>query len=351
MKVPHVDGLLSADAVAETAAAIAAVQRPDGSIPWHPGAVADPWNHTEAAMALTVGGRRREAERAYGWLQRVQRPDGSWASAYRDGMEVDPTFNTNYSAYPATGVWHHYLATSDRSFLEAMWPMVDRAMEAVLDLQSTDGEIWWARDHAGNVWPDALLTGCSSIYLSLRCAIAIAEHLGSERPDWELSAGLLAHAVAHRPQAFMPLDRFSMDWYYPVLAGALEGDSATLRIDERWELFVVPRLGVRCVLDRPWVTTAESAELVVALASTGRCRDAETVLRWIQRMRCPDGAYVTGYVFADDAFWPEERPTWTSGAVVLAADALCGANATSGLFRGVDLPVGVRPEDPITERP
>ena len=39
-------------------------------------------------------------------------------------------------------------------------------------------------------------TGSSSVHASLRCAIAIAEHLGHERPDWELSLGSLAIAVA-----------------------------------------------------------------------------------------------------------------------------------------------------------
>ncbi len=48
----------------------------------------------------------------------------------------------------------------------------------------------------GTIDRRALLTASSSIYMSLRCAVAIAEELGEERPDWELSIGLLAHAIA-----------------------------------------------------------------------------------------------------------------------------------------------------------
>ena len=52
----------------------------------------------------------------------------------------------------------------------------------------------------------ALLTGSSSICHSLRCAIAIAQDLGHERPDWEISAARLARVIRDdarrlRPQA------------------------------------------------------------------------------------------------------------------------------------------------------
>ena len=42
-----------------------------------------------------------------------------------------------------------------------------------------------------------------------------------------------------------------MDWYYPVLAGALDRAAASDRIDERWSEFVIDSGGVRCVSDRP----------------------------------------------------------------------------------------------------
>ena len=61
--------------------------------------------------------------------------------------------------------------------------------------------------------------------------------------------------------------RFSMDWYYPVLCGAVTGGEARRRIDKFWDKFVVPDWGVRCVSDRPWVTMAETSELVLTLAA------------------------------------------------------------------------------------
>ncbi len=47
-----------------TVDAIAEIQLPDGNIPWTPGEHTDPWNLVEAAMALDLGHRYAEAERA-----------------------------------------------------------------------------------------------------------------------------------------------------------------------------------------------------------------------------------------------------------------------------------------------
>ena len=60
-----------------TARTIAAAQLPGGAIPWPDGHV-DPWDHVECAMALSAAGRIDAAGRAYDWLARTQRPDGSW---------------------------------------------------------------------------------------------------------------------------------------------------------------------------------------------------------------------------------------------------------------------------------
>ena len=81
MQLPDVGGILEADEVAATVDAIARVQLPNGMIPWFPGGHSDPWNHVEAAMALLVGGRRADAERAYEWLRANQRPDWELSAA------------------------------------------------------------------------------------------------------------------------------------------------------------------------------------------------------------------------------------------------------------------------------
>lgn len=346
--LPEVVGVLDSSEIAATAESIAAVQCKSGMIPWFPGGHADPWNHVEAAMALTLGGMDRAAERAYEWLAGNQHPDGSWCMYYLTaGVEV-PRRDTNVCAYVATGVWQHHLHTDDLGFLETMWPVVESAVEFVLGRQRAGGEIVWAVEPDGTPGRYALLTGSSSVYLSLRCAIAMAERLGLERPDWELAAGRLAHAVAHGPDLFEPKRRWAMDWYYPILCGAVRGTGGLARIDERWAEFVMPGLGVRCVSDRPWVTAAETAECVMALDALGRYEEALELFEWAQQLRHDDGSYWTGWVHPEALHFPGgERTTYTAAAVVLAANALSGTGPTAGLFRGDGLPTGLDLSEPV----
>jgi hypothetical protein len=332
---PELSGLLSRREAAETAAAIASVQLASGCIPAVSGGSSDPWNHVEAAMALDVAGLHAAAEAAYRWLASVQRPDGSWAMAYRDRAVIDAAADANFCAYVAAGAWHHHLATGDDSFLAEHWPVIDSAIEFVLGLQAAGGEVLWARDAHGRACPGALLTSSSCIHLSLGCALEIASLIGVRRPAWESARLRLAHAVAHNPEAFLDRGRFSMDWYYPVLGGILEGAAAGARLARDWGRFVVPGLGVRCVEDRPWVTVAESCELVVTLEAAGWREEALQIFGWVQELRGSSGAYWTGTTFPEGRLWPEEQPTWTSAAVLLAADALCDASLTAGVFRPV----------------
>jgi hypothetical protein len=245
-------------------------------------------------------------------------------------------------------LFRSYLLTRDAGFLAEFWPVVERAIDYVLDHQAPAGEIAWMHHANGTIDRRCLLTASSSIYMSVRCAVAIAEEVGEERPDWELSIGLLAHAIAHRQDVFWPKPRWSMDWYYPVLTGVIRGDDATRRIDERWEQFIVDGLGCRCVADQPWVTTAETCELVLALDAAGDDARARKLFAEVQFMRTGDGAYQEGWVFPKDVFWPGRTPPWTSGAVLLAADALDRRSQAWNLFRGDDLPSGLA-ADEVTE--
>lgn len=330
---PEIPGVLDADAIATTAASIRRDQTDDGLILWFPDGHSDPWNHVEAAMALDTCGFHDEALAAYDWLRRHQHPDGWWHHYYlADGVE-DRKIDTNVCSYVATGVWHRYLLTGDRRFLERYRPVVERAIDFVLTLQKPGGEIVWARHRDGTPWSFALLTGSSSILHSMRCAIAMVTELGDARPDWELDAARLADALVTRPGAFEPKHRWAMDWYYPVLAGPLGGEEASRRLDDGYDTFVLPGKGVRCVSDRPWITAAETSECAMAYAQLGRHDEAIELLASIAHLRQDDGAVLTGIVYPQVASFPhQERSTYTAAALVLAADAVSGATAASGLF-------------------
>ncbi len=346
--VPEVPGVLSAAQVRASGRAIAVVQRADGMIPWFPGGHCDPWNHVEATMALTLCGHLEEAEAAFEWLAANQLPDGSWFNYYLDGVVRDPRIDTNVCAYVATGLWHHVLATGSLDVLARHWPMLERAVEFVLRWQRADGSVVWSLDPSGHEEGYALLTGSSSVFHSLRCAVAAAEALDRPRPAWELAAGRLGHAVARHPQAFARKDEFAMDWYYPVLSGALTGEAARRRLEATWSTFVMEGLGVRCVSANDWVTAAETAECAIALSAVGMESAGVELLGFAQALRLPDGEYWTGMVYPGRATFPGgERTTYTAAAMVLAADALSAASAASGLFRGETLPATIELAEPF----
>jgi hypothetical protein len=209
----------------------------------------------------------------------------------------------------------------------------------VTAMQLPFGGIAWAANVYGGIEDTALVAGSSSIYHALACGLALSELVDAPQPEWELAAGRLGHALREHEDLFVPKARYSMDWYYPILGGALRDRAAAARrVKERWDDFVVDGLGIRCVDDRPWVTGAETCELVLALDAMGEPDLAREMLEAMQHLRDPDGSYWTGYVFPDDARWPEECSTWTAAAVVLAVDALSCTTPGSDVFRGTSLP-------------
>lgn len=336
-----------------TADSIEAAQRASGMIPWFPGGHADPWNHVEAAMALAAAGRTAAAERAYEWLAATQLESGAWHNYWAyDGSVEDARLDTNVCAYVATGMWHHVLATGSTGLLAEMWAVVEAAVGFVLEWQQPGGELLWSVDPDGTPGRYALLTGSSSAYLSLRCAVACAEALGLERPDWEIAVGRLRRAIAYSPHSFEPKHRFAMDWYYPVLCGALGVRRGGERIEDRWSELVIEGHGVRCVSDRPWVTVAETAECAMALLQIGRREQAERLLEWTGEQRQPDGSYTTGLVYPQrDTFPPGERSTYSAAAMILAVDCLNRSSAASGLFLGETLPFGLDLDEDALEEP
>ncbi len=312
---------------------IAGLQKPSGEIPWSVNGKTDPWDHIEAAMGLCISGYVDEARLAYEWLADTQLEDGSWYAACLNGDPIDKTRDTNVTAYIAVGLFHYYLITRDARFLSRMWEVMRAALDFAVGLQAPTGEIYWAKNPEGKIDRMALLTGSSSIYMSLKCGLAIAKMLHIDMPAWEAARIKLGHAIRNGYHLFnMTKSRYSMDWFYPVLSGAVTGADARKRMDQHWKKFVVEDMGVLCVSDQPWVTIAETSELVLALAAMGKFKLAQILFNWITSRTFDDGSYWCGFTFPDMVIWPEDKITWTNGVVIMAADALYQLTPASVLF-------------------
>ena len=387
---------LSPKEVGETAAWIASLQLRDGMVPRYRGGYADPWNHVEAAMALACAGRWAEVGRAFDWLAAKQHEDGSWCTGYVLGGVVEPRRDPNACAYVATGLWWCAGLGGGRSLLEEFWPMVERALRWCLLQQRPGGEIVWSVDPDGVRGTFALLAATSSFQLSLRCAAEAATELRHDASPWLKAAERATAAVARgcragdrlfagrlgsdgapadgrvadgrvadgraaegraadgraadgraadgagpgsdpreRAAVFASKDRWAMDWYYPVLTGALAGEEARRRVLDRWQEFVEPRLGVRCVSDRYWVTAAETAEFAMAARRAGFATEAAELLDWTRHLRHPSGAYWTGCAHPECVRFPgRQLSTYSAAAVVIADHVLSRRSRAAGVFSG-----------------
>ena len=225
---------LNIDAVA---ALIADTQLSSGEIPWCEDQKTDPWDHIEAAMGLSIGGYFSEAKRAFEWLADMQLADGSWYAAYKNSAPLDKTRDANMSTYVAVGVFHYYLITGDLSILEKMWPTIAGAITFALSLQTPEGEIYWAINPQGEIDSMALLTGSSSIYMSLKCAIAIAKRLNRRVPEWERAMDC----------AFFRVDDARRDDHDGVLERALRAGFAVTAFDGE---YVIAQRGRPSALNR-----------------------------------------------------------------------------------------------------
>ena len=308
--------------ISEQADFISRHQLLSGAIPWYEGGITDPWDLVECAIALDLAGKSDEAAKAYRWMRDIQNADGSWYFSYLNDEPQNLTKDTNYSSYIATGIWYHYLFTKDLNFLRQMWTTIDKGITFALHLQQPTGEIYWACNVNDQAWPGALLDASSCIWHSTRSGIKIAKILGIEKPDWDLASRRLARAIREQPELFDKFGEnnqgFATNWFYPVLTGVIEGSEAKERILRHWGEFVIDSWGCKCVRSAPWVTVAETCELIMALCRIGEVDRARLLLDWILRLKDHNGGCRAGIKLPEQLIWPEENNTWTSAAVIIA---------------------------------
>jgi len=311
-----------------------------GAIVWFAGGKLDPWDHVEAIMGLTISQDFSTAQAGFIWLQENQNSDGSWFAKYfadeDDGDKDRLKIETNFVAYVATGLWHYYLISQDITFVKKMFSCVERAMQYILSQQTPEGDIQWAQSSIEILPKDALVTACASILRSMECAVYLAETCGKNTAQWEEAYERLAYTLKSCPWRFdrtwESKDRFSMDWFYPILSGIYSTQESKIRLEKDWHKFVNETYGCRCVSDEPWVTIAESCELAISLVASNQRDKAEALFLKLLRWQDTDGGFWTGYSFRDKAIWPLEKTSWTAAAVILAADAIYGISPASKLF-------------------
>ena len=334
MSFPHLSTIdtTSLDGIVHLGDFISNMQQNSGAIPSNSDGSHDPWDHLEAVMGLSTLGYINEALQGLEWMKDNQNSDGSWYNLYQNNQAIEKNKQSNFSTYISVAVWHHYLLTQDKSILEKFWDSIERGALFALNLQHSNGAIAWNVDEAGIKDEDYLLTGCSSIAKSLECTIL--EKLEMKAKLIESHASLLT--AIENPAGIFDLkkdrSRFSMDWYYPILSGITANNHLTNLVQHIKDVFLVPGIGIKCVSDEPWVTVAETSECSMALKKLGNDKLANELL--LNAAAIVDGHNIPymGWQLHEEIYWPDEKPSWTSAALILAADANNHLTSASNLF-------------------
>ena len=319
-----------------------------GAIGW-PDGHTDAWNHVECAMALSACGLAEPARRAYEWLRAAQRPDGSWPKQIaggrvdRSGRREQPgrlrrrRGLARVSWSPGTGLRHADVADGPPMRSTSCW-----------HCSSPRGEIIWERTADGAPGPlraadraaRASTRACAARSRWPSCS-ASRSPTGSWRPA---SSGTRWPATRRRSRT-----RAGSRWTGTTRcsAGRSAAPARPRRLAAGWADVRGPRARASAACsDEPWVTGAETCELVLALDAIGDRDRALELFGEVQHLRDTDGAYWTGWQFANQAHFPAERSSWTAAAMILAADALAGATGGAALFRDAADQAGLRRPTP-----
>ena len=322
-------------------------QSKTGFISESPGGGGETWNHFECTMALCLGGDKDAAANALRWpLERLEAEGTLFAVYDAQDQSVNARSEPHHIGYWATALLFYCVHFGEDDLLRQLYQPLRKAVDSTLSQQLQWGAFRWAsvtpnqtdaaNDHAAKAQAlaslsehteDALLISTSSMVHGLECAAVIAERMDDRQSSqrWldarELAIKAICHHEALFDQTWPSKDRFAMHWYYPVLCNALGGDMQRMRsrLKERWKVFIDHGLGCRCVCDRPWVTVAETCELVMALVRVDMRQEASQLLHWLPSLSNALGVFPMGYAWDDLANWPlGSSPTWTAAAVVLA---------------------------------
>jgi len=308
-----------------------------GAIPSNQDGSHDPWDHLEAIMGLTTLGYKDQALKGFDWMIANQNEDGSWYNLYKDKDPLELNKQTNYASYIAVAAWHFYLLNNEIDFLQNFWEPVKKGILFSLSLQHENGAIAWNMDENAKIDEDYLLTGCSSIAKSLECAIAICQVLEHQsfESEWRGAHSKLLNALEKPAEIFdlkKDRSRFSMDWYYPILGGINSKERIASLIGRIQDSFWIKGLGIKCVEDEPWVTVAETSECSIAYKKIGEDKIALELLHNAIAVVDREGIPYMGWQFNENIYWPEEKPSWTSAACILAADANNQLTSAADLF-------------------
>lgn len=290
----------------------------------------DTWNHIECCIALYLSGFSTEARKGLQFLIQELNVYGSYFDSYP--ISKNTCTQAHHIAYIAVLYWLDFNLGSDTTFVKVHLQALEMAMNTLLSFQDNSGGFFWAKNKKNQLDKLFLKTGNANIYYSLTCALKIMELHNIYKESWLIGCKKLKSKFEQIPFDAKTED-FSMDWFYPVLSNLYETQKCHKIIEKEWHKFVIEDWGCLCVANQPWVTVAETCELILSLVNLGLKKDAISLFNNLEKFKDKDNLFWMGYQLEEAVFWPLEKPSWTAAAYVIAAHSLYGTREIDKLFK------------------
>ena len=92
------------------------------------------------------------------------------------------------------------------------------------------------------------------------------------------------------------------------------------------------KIGIKCVIEEPWVTVAETSEFIISLMISGDLDKSKELLIDVLNICDENKIPFMGWQYEENIFWPNEKPSWTAAALIIAADSVMNFSNASDLF-------------------
>ena len=297
-------------------------QSSSGMIYWDEKKNFDAWDHFECLTALAILGRKDSFLKGLNWFLDNLSKDNQIFSSYKGKKITQNYYELHHAIYFSVPLLQGFYIFEEIELLKKNFDPLKKIVEKTINSRDNYGFFYWA-EKDGEFQDNSLISATSSIYLSFKASIEIYKLL---KKDTELLEDIIKSIeqqfigdMSRFNRDGVDRSRFSMDAYYPYLAG-INLDNQTL-LDSLSD-FYVPGMGIKCVKEEPWVTFAESSEAIISLIRVGEIEFAKKIMSEIENFKNKEGIFPTGYQFSEKIFWPDERSTWTNAAYIIAKDCL-----------------------------
>ena len=285
-------------------------QSSSGAIFWDEKGKCDPWDHCECLIALAIYEEWEHFWRGVNWFITNLNEDGLIYAEFQNEKPSKLHYESHHAPYIIMPLIQASLIDQEQDYKKILTNeqllKLENIFEALNDFKDEDGYFYWAKDSNGYS-DNSLITASMSIFLSM-----VAKDKSFPKFNIDMWQEKFNRDGVDR-------SRFSMDFYYPFLAGIKNNKKEFLDLLDN---YYVKGLGVKCVAEEPWVTVAESSECVISALIHDNENIAKQIFNDIQQFQNKDGIFPTGYQYKMEIFWPEEDSTWTNAAVIIAAHAL-----------------------------